>query len=71
MKASDYAKAQGTYVNLDTDEPEYTGNGWWWLRSPSYGKGYNIYLMKQQGNSATQTITMVNGVVPALKIQIG
>ena len=33
-KSTDYAQCQGCYTRSDSSS--YSGNSWWWLRSPSY-----------------------------------
>lgn len=36
LKTSTYAKAMGVITTYDNERSEYTGNAWWWLRSPGY-----------------------------------
>ncbi len=68
LKCTDYAKSQGAYVS----DFSYSGNGWWWLRSPSYNSNY-VYGVCYDGfadSYSRQVVDPGGGVVPALCIRL-
>ena len=56
---------------MDTSTTYY-GRGYWWLRSPSNGSSNNVDYVSIGGyvNSYSIVSSSVDGVVPALKIQL-
>ncbi|MBQ7307024.1 MAG: hypothetical protein IJW82_00675, partial [Clostridia bacterium] len=67
-QSSDYAKCQGLSVSTDSN---YLGNGYWWLRSPSCSKDYNVINIYSDGAIKEFTTYATSyGVVPVLKIKL-
>ncbi|GEM_PF-2928125 len=66
---TDYAKSQGafTYTRLG-----FVGNGYWWLRSPSYNYSNRVRRVDYYGSAFDYDYVCVSdyGVVPALKIKL-
>lgn len=66
-KPTDFAKASGTWTNTSSG---YEGNGYWWLRSPSYYDSGSARDVIDNGNADNSYDPYVNigriGVVPAL-----
>ena len=69
MITSDYSRATGAY--MDTSSSDY-GNGWWWMRSPSYtGSGLARYVADNGGVDINFSVSYDNvGVVPALNLTL-
>ena len=64
-----YARAQGAHTS---SEEGYAGNGYWWLRSPSYEEPFEARFVDFKG-FATYTYGVnhtYSGIVPALKISL-
>ena len=68
-KTTAYAKCQGAYTYSGGS---YDGNGYWWLRSPSFDYSYNARRVSYNGNAAgnNDVLNASSGVVPALKIAL-
>ncbi len=65
-QATDYAKCQGTYSPKNGG---YSGNGAWWLRSPSYYQDNNAHRVSETGTVDLNTVSVTSmGVCPALWI---
>ncbi len=67
-KGSDYAKSQGLHVST---ERSYQGNGYWWLRSPTYDYAYMAYSVYCTGSiDITRVESIAIGVRPACWINL-
>ena len=71
MLTSDYTRAKGAKMAVDSWESQYYGNGIWWLRSPDDSVNPHMDIIYHNGS------TMVNyidgsgtGVVPALRMKL-
>lgn len=64
-KGTDYAKCQGLIVSTSSS---YSGNSWWWLRSP--GKSNYASVVDHDGwaNYIHFVFITSNGVIPALNL---
>lgn len=72
MQTSDYSRAKGAYMDTSTD---YYGNGYWWLRSPSFFNSFNARYIFDDGYvdnyySYDDVSSTSFGVVPALQIRL-
>ena len=68
-KSTDYAKSQGCWMS---NEGEYAGNCWWWLRSPSADSASSVSRVDADGDAdgTNYIYRTVGGVVPAMRIKI-
>ncbi|MBE6782681.1 MAG: hypothetical protein E7536_01560 [Ruminococcaceae bacterium] len=68
-KTTDYAVCQG--LNVHNSDDEYSGNAWWWLRSPGSYSGSSCGV-NFDGNASHyyNTNYVLNGIRPALKLDI-
>lgn len=67
-QTSDYSRATGAYMSIDSS---YYGNGWWWLRSPH--DNYSRYAcdVSSGGDGSIHGVSdSGGGVVPALTIRL-
>ncbi len=65
-QTTDYAQCQGAYTYSDGS---YEGNGWWWLRSPSYSSSYYARFVFYGGIADNYSVDSTDyGVCPALRI---
>ena len=68
METTDYTRATGAYMSTDSS---YYGNGYWWLRSPSYSHDHCAWMVGHGGDAYTASVDyQYNGVVPALWIRL-
>ena len=69
MKPSDYALAIGAGVQTYFDG--YEGNGYWWLRSRTYGAfGGEVSCIFSTGAVREQSYKFTNGIAPAMWIKL-
>lgn len=68
FESTDYAKAQGCYASTNSN---YSGNCYFWLRSPHFEKGVVMYI-DEDGNSIYHCSVNCTrlGVLPALWIEL-
>ncbi|MCI8992663.1 MAG: hypothetical protein HFG80_08105 [Eubacterium sp.] len=68
MQASDYTGAMGTFI---TSTGDYTGNSWWWLRSPGHFKNFAAFASYDGSIDRTGIYNYDNNMcVPALHIDL-
>ena len=68
MTTSDYSRATGAGMSTSSS---YYGNGLWWLRSPSdYNSYYVCYVDVAGGVYDEEVYYPMNGVVPAMWIEL-
>ena len=69
MQTSDYSRATGAHMSTSTD---YYGNGYWWLRSPSYDYSSSARFVDGVGSASNylDVYRTYVGVVPALVIRL-
>ena len=67
-QTSDYAQCQGCHTYIGS----YDGNGWWWLRSPSFDYSTSVRTITGFGNANSYYGVRGTsfGVVPALRIRL-
>jgi len=70
-QSTDYAKAQGAYVQRDGTEA-YVGNGWATLRSPFYDRSDSIRNIRVEGYAEDWSYAYNSAliIVPAIKIRL-
>ncbi len=68
-QTSDYAKIQGACPSTN---PNYSGKGWWWLRSPDSFCGCDASGVRNDGrlDGGYYVLSTSSGVVPALMIKL-
>ena len=67
-RTTDYSRALGAWTSANE---EYTGNGWWMLRSPYYIDGGFSYAVNSDGYASYgNLVRTTGGVVPALRLRI-
>ncbi len=65
-QTTDYAQCQGAYTSTNSS---YLGNGWWWLRSPTYSGSTHARAVNSGGGISSNCVDTSNlGVCPALWI---
>jgi len=68
LLTSDYARATGVLMKTD---PDYYGNGTWWLRSPRANKSSSAWRMDTKGGADNGVTSSAQyGVAPALRIKL-
>ena len=68
MRASDYARATGVYMNTDSS---YYGNAWWWQRSPNTDFSDCVSVVDSGANVSFNYVYINGGgILPALRIAL-
>ena len=70
-KGTDYAECQGLWVSTRSSYTSYSGNSWWWLRSPY--ESLNASGVGNDGGAINYYCNVShtsNGVVPALNLSV-
>ena len=64
-KSTDYAQCQGCWTSTSSS---YSGNSWWWLRSPSYSDSATAVYGDGWANYYCDVYFASMGIVPALNL---
>lgn len=65
-KSTDYAQCQGCYTGSDSSS--YSGNSWWWLRSPRHSGSASGVDYDGWANNYASVDGTYKGVLPALNL---
>jgi hypothetical protein len=71
MLTSDYTRANGASMAVNSWESQYYGNGIWWLRSPNGVVNPHLHIIQENGLGMVNYIDgSGTGVVPALRMKL-